>query len=262
MKKQLALTLAMIIALNTQVLAAERNIIGGYGLYNHLGERIGEVLLINENGTIIHEQKLEEVETMKVETTEEQITQTVSIQSELTYSTLVLTEPPEVGTVLGNIMKEGENLPLNYASSYTEPYATYSLGQCAWYANGRLREVTNKQVHISGAAKGWIAKAEEMDEFLVEYNINQPQEHSVAVYIPINPNDTHPGHVVFIEYIERDDAGNPTYIYYTDANGKCDTELDVFTPNVDGVVRKESFEEFSKDTNLRLSGYVSVNLNE
>ncbi|WP_317854277.1 CHAP domain-containing protein [Chakrabartyella piscis] len=246
MKKQLALTLAMIIALNTQVLAAERNIIGGYGLYNHLGERIGEVLLINENGTIIHEQKLEEVETMQIETQKVEL----------------LTEPPEVGIVLGNIMKEGENLPLDYASSYTEPYATYSLGQCAWYANGRLREVTNKQVHISGAAKGWIAKAEEMDEFLMEYDINQPQEHSVAVYIPIDANDTHPGHVVFIEYIERDAAGNPTYIYYTDANGKYDTELDVFTPNVDGVVRKESFEEFSKDTNLRLSGYVSVNLNE
>ncbi|WP_317854620.1 CHAP domain-containing protein [Chakrabartyella piscis] len=256
MKKQLALTLAMILMLGTQTLAAERNIIGGYGLYNHLGEWIGEVLLINENGTIIQERMLEE----QTETMQSQLIPKSTIQIETSIVSAI--EAPEVGTVLGNIMKEGENLPLNYASSYTEPYATYSLGQCAWYANGRLREVTNKQVHISGAAKGWIAKAEEMDEFLVEYNINQPQENSVAVYIPIDKNDTHPGHVVFIEYIERDDAGNPVYIYYTDANGKYDTELDVFTPNVDGVVRKESFEEFSKDTNLRLSGYVSVNLNE
>lgn len=45
-------------------------------------------------------------------------------------------------------------------------------------------------------------------------------------------------------------------VYYTDANGKQDTEKNKYTKGCDGKVIKESFQEFRENRHLKLVGYV------
>ena len=61
-----------------------------------------------------------------------------------------------------------------------------------------------------------------------------------------------------IEYVERDEKGNPLYIYYTDSNGKKDTVKNAYTPGVDGMVIKEDYQTFLENSQLKLAGYLKV----
>ncbi len=143
-----------------------------------------------------------------------------------------LTEAPEVGTVLANIQQMDENGEMQF----TKPYQSYGFGQCTWYAGGRFYEVHGINLSIYGKAKTWIDKSRYAPKY----------DESLA------------GHVCFIEYVERDTDGTPLNIYYTDANGKHDTEKNVYTPYCDGAVVKEDYETCKGSKHLKLIGYITV----
>lgn len=164
-----------------------------------------------------------------------------------------LTEAPEVGTVLANIQQEDENGEMHY----TKPYYSYGFGQCTWYAGGRFYEVHGINIPIYGNAKEWINASRWSENVQVVTDISQVLEQSVAIYAP-KWDEQLPGHVCFIEYIERDKDGTPLNIYYTDANGKHDTEKNAYTPGCDGAVIKEDFETFKGSKHLKLIGYIAV----
>lgn len=93
----------------------------------------------------------------------------------------------EVGTTLGKILKDGENLDLTRASSYEEAYATFSIGECAWYAYGRFKEVHDIWLPLTqgmGGIKEWLQNVRLSDGIKAEYSINDVPEQSIAVYIP------------------------------------------------------------------------------
>ena len=163
-----------------------------------------------------------------------------------------LTEAPEVGTVLANIQQEDANGKMQF----TPPYRSYGFGQCTWYAGGRFYEVHGINIPIYGNAKEWIDASRWNDTVQVVTDISAVQEQSVAIYAP-RWDENLAGHVCFIEYVERDTDGTPLNIYYTDANGKHDTEKNVYTPDCDGAVIKEDFETFKGSKHLKLVGYIA-----
>lgn len=166
-----------------------------------------------------------------------------------------LTEPPEVGTTLGNILKDVNNPNTFAADSYTEPYATYSIGQCAWYADGRFMEVYGIRMPFGiGDAKDWLNNASLSNEIKTVLDTNDIKEQSIAVYIPDDKNA--PGHVRFVEYVERNSEGIPINVYYTDANGVNDLNKGEFNYGYDGTVQIVSFEKFKNPYKSRLAGYI------
>lgn len=173
-----------------------------------------------------------------------------------------LTEAPEVGTTLGKILKDCDNLDLTRASSYEEAYATFSIGECAWYAYGRFKEVHDIWLPLTqgmGGIKEWLQNIRLSDEIKVEYSINDVPEQSIAVYIPTEEFRDWPGHAVFVEYVERDENGTPITIYYTEANGTYDINKSKFDPDYDGTVRRKTFDEFKNPYSLELKGYILPN---
>lgn len=164
-----------------------------------------------------------------------------------------LAEAPEVGTVLANIQQEDENGKLQF----TKPYHWCFVGQCTWYANGRFREVTGIRLPLLGHAKDWLKTARFCEKVQISTDISDVPEQAVAVYVPKVDNSL-PGHVCFIEYVERDESGKPLYIYYTDANGKFDKGRNEYTPGYDGAVIKEDFGTFKESKDLKLAGYITA----
>lgn len=166
-----------------------------------------------------------------------------------------LTEPPEVGTTLGNILKDIQNPNTFGADSFTLPYSFGSVGQCAWYAEGRFMEVYGLQMPFGmGNPKEWLNNTYLSKEIKAITDINDIREQSIAVYIP--DDDSSPGHVRFVEYVERDSYGNPINIYYTDANGINDLNRGKYDYGYDGTVIKVSFEKFKAPYKSKLAGYI------
>ena len=171
-----------------------------------------------------------------------------------TVSTAVkLTEPPKEGEVLANIRYVDETGRLRY----TSPYYTYGYGQCTWYAGGRFEEVHGISISIHGCSKEWLDSSRWDASLEVVKDLSSVPEQSIAIYVPKTDNRL-AGHVCFIEYVERDEKGNPLYIYYTDANGKKDTVKNAYTPGVDGMVIKEDYQTFLENSQLKLAGYLKV----
>ena len=164
-----------------------------------------------------------------------------------------LTEPPKEGEVLANIQYADETGRLRY----TSPYYTYGYGQCTWYAGGRFEEVHGIHISIHGCAKEWLDSSRWDASLEVVTDLSSVPEQSIAIYVPKTDNRL-AGHVCFIEYVERDEKGNPLYIYYTDANGKKDTVKNAYTPGVDGMVIKEDYQTFLENSQLKLAGYLKV----
>lgn len=164
-----------------------------------------------------------------------------------------LTEPPKEGEVLAKIQYIDEK----GVKRFTKPYGTYAIGQCTWYAGGRFQEVYGIPISINGRAKDWINEDRWGDELEVVTDVEDITEQTVAIYAPKYDNSL-AGHVCFIEYVERDENGNPLYVYYTDANGKKDTVKNSYTEGVDGIVIKESFKSFKEKSTLKLVGYLKV----
>lgn len=166
---------------------------------------------------------------------------------------LPLTEAPEVGTVLANIQQEDENGEMKF----TEPYHWCAVGQCTWYANGRFYEVTGIRLPLLGNAKEWLNTAQHYEYLQIDTDTTNVPEQAIAVYVPKKNTDL-PGHVCFIEYVERDNNGKPQNIYYTDANGKYDKVKNEYTSGYDGAVVKEDFDTFKESNQLKLAGYIKA----
>lgn len=179
--------------------------------------------------------------------------QPVKTAEEKRKQAVPLDEAPEVGTVLADIQQEDENGEMQF----TKPYHWCAVGQCTWYANGRFCEVTGIRLPLLGNAKEWLENAWYSDDVRAVTDLSDVPEQAIAVYVP-RTDDSLPGHVCFIEYVERDRDGNPLYIYYTDANGKIDKGRNEYTPGYDGAVIKEDFETFKGSKDLELAGYITA----
>ncbi len=163
-----------------------------------------------------------------------------------------LTEAPEVGTVLAEI----ECTNGNGETHFTEPYYGGEDGQCTWYARGRFREVHGITLPYMGNAKVWADKAEAYPEVIVIRDLSEVPEQAVAVFQPTGSFRDWPGHVRFVEYVERDKCGNPETVYYTDANGVGDPEKDSYTSGYDGSVKAVSYDDFLEPYGSKLIGYI------
>ena len=163
-----------------------------------------------------------------------------------------LDEAPEVGTVLANIhyVNESGNI------AFTEPYLGGSCGQCTWYARGRIWEMFGIKLPLLGSAKEWIANAWYSDDVLAVTDLSDVPEQAIAVFRPTEEFRDWPGHVSFVEYVERDGNGKPLTVYYTDANGVGDPEKDAYSPGYDGSVKAVSYEEFLHPYGVELIGYL------
>ncbi len=168
-----------------------------------------------------------------------------------------LEEAPEVGVTLGHILDETADPSLKGSGRFTEAYQPGTIGQCTWYAEGRFAEVHGIRMPFGmGSAKKWIANAGKSNEIKTVLDIEAIQEQSIAVFAPVNSSDTHPGHVVFIEYVEKVND-KPEYIYFSEGNSNADG---IFDPSIDGTVKKKSFSDFKKGNRLKLIGYIVPDL--
>lgn len=167
----------------------------------------------------------------------------------------VVSEPQRTPPAEGSIPAKIEMLDAEGKEIFTENYRIGYAGQCTWYARGRFREVNGVELPTIGYAKDWLMAPLVSDKVDVCLDVNTVPEHSIAVYAP-KADSRLKGHVVFVEYVERDKDGNPVNVYYTDANGKHDTEKNKYTKGCDGQVIKESFREFRENRHLKLVGYV------
>ena len=162
-----------------------------------------------------------------------------------------LTEAPEVGAVLANIQQEDENGIMQFTEAYRG-----ADGQCTWYAAGRFQEIHGIALPLFGNAKEWIANAWYSDDVRAVTDLSDVPEQAVAVYRPTERFRDWPGHVSFVEYVERDENGKPLTVYYTDANGVGDPEKDAYSPGYDGSVKAVSYEYFLHPYGVELIGYL------
>ena len=159
----------------------------------------------------------------------------------------LLVAPPEVGTSLGNIYDENGKM--------TKIYNDYNIGQCTGYAKARFYELHQIILPILGDAKNWMENAYKSDHIKVVLDVDSIQEHAIAVFEPKEGYESYAGHVSIIEYIERDENGEPINIYYTDSNSHP-LSNGTFSKEHDGLVKKRSVEEFQNPFTLKLIGYI------
>ena len=117
-------------------------------------------------------------------------------------------KPPKEGSIPAKIETVGADGKEIFAENYRIGYA----GQCTWYARGRFREVNGVELPSIGYAKDWLMAPLVSDKVDVCLDVNVVPEHSIAVYAPKTDNNLK-GHVVFVEYVERDKDGNPVNVY-------------------------------------------------
>ena len=160
-----------------------------------------------------------------------------------------LISPPEIGATLGDIFNEE-------SQRFTENYRHATIGECTWYAEGRVKEVYGVELPYMGCAKEWLANAQQTESLEAITNLTDVPEQSVAVFAPAWDAETRPGHVEFVEYVSRDENGKPVDVYFTEANGSNDIEKGKYNAGIDGAVRRKSFKEFTNPYDLRLIGYV------
>lgn len=250
MKKKWMAVMTAILAMSSTVPALAQHI--------YAGDDVEKVVSYDENGrkviTLIFdpEKMPEEVrQQLGIGSPAENKENTTKLEN--VFTAVKLTEPPKEGEVLANIQYVDETGSLRY----TSPYYTYGYGQCTWYAGGRFEEVHGIHISIHGCAKEWLDSSRWDASLEVVTDLSSVPEQSIAIYVPKTDNRL-AGHVCFIEYVERDEKGNPLYIYYTDANGKKDTVKNAYTPGVDGMVIKEDYQTFLENSQLKLAGYLKV----
>lgn len=159
-------------------------------------------------------------------------------------ATGVLTSAPKEGKILANILideEEGAYLAdgsVNW-DNLTKPYTLYPesyVGQCTWYAEGRLMETTGVNVYSlwGGGVETWVEKAQsgkdaKLDGTTDKYDI---EAGCIAVF---------KGHVLFVEWVDFDDEGNPETVYFTEGNTQRNG---TYNPDKDGKVQVMSFDKF------------------
>lgn len=166
----------------------------------------------------------------------------------------VMKSAPESGSFPAKILLPGKK-DVDKADSYYEAYK-YSVGHgCNWYAFGRFYETYGYRISVPYT--GGFTYLDAVDKankasVITERDLKKIISGCVAVYWRKNVG----GHVVFVEYVERDDDGNPVNVYYTEcmnSNGSG-----VYKPKSDAKVKKVTFERFKKSSSGEkdLMGYV------
>lgn len=168
-------------------------------------------------------------------------------ETEKSSTTNKLTAAPKVGTILADILiDDSKGAYLDSAmtqpnkENFTSAYKNAGkIGQCAWYAAGRLAEVYGLYVNNNPYQRGdgvenWVkyaasADCPDLDGITDPYKI---QSGCIAVF---------EGHVLFVEYVENDNAGKPTKVYFTEANTGNDG---IYRPDKDGKVQVMDMEKF------------------
>ena len=113
--------------------------------------------------------------------------------------------------------KVNQQLANIYSDNYTSknPYYRYGYSrQCTWYAWGRMRELTGKEINFGGnypRANLWKSNA-------TNCSTCELQSRCIAVRISGGGGN---GHVAFVEYVDNN------YVYYTDDNWNSNTNLKV-----------------------------------
>ncbi len=182
-----------------------------------------------------------------------------------------LTSAPTVGSFLSNILIDKskgayvDNDPTKGIlwSNITDIYKNlpqYIFGQCTWYATGRFKEVTGIDAtktpndFMFNSLTNWVSEAA-TGKYPAIKGITDSKSivaNSIAVWST---------HVVFIEYVERDSNGNPTKVYFTEANFHDNAHTKgVYYPDYDGKVEKLSFTDFVKHCGNSdpLLGYIAA----
>lgn len=166
-----------------------------------------------------------------------------------------LKEAPEVGTVLAHILNESASPESKSSERYMKPYQAGNIGQCTWYARGRFQEIYNIELAIVGSAGEWLLNAENFKYLKTISDLSDVPEQSIAVFETTEEFPNAPGHVEFVEYVERNENGRPLTVYYTDANGSVDKRKNEYDKS-DGRVQRKSFEEFKNPYGGKLIGYI------
>jgi len=179
--------------------------------------------------------------------------QTTDIQAEekvipempvLVQTTGVITAIPEVGSIPAKILLPGKT-DVNSADSYYEPYKTRIGYGCNWYAFGRFYEIFGYQIPVpyTGGAT-YIDEVEKANPTSIraERDLYKIISGCIAVYCRQNNG----GHVVFVEYVERDKNGNPVNVYFTECLNSDGSGT--YKPATDGKIKKATFERFKKSS--------------
>ena len=169
---------------------------------------------------------------------------------------------PVVGDTPGNILKDPNDHNYLGSGKYTNAYMYGSIGQCAWYAKGRFCEVHGINLYLNdydfGSYKEHLTNVEKYDDLKAITDVNNIQGNTIAIFIPKDSREI--GHMVYVEYVERDSNGKPINVYITETNGPNTLNRGQFDPGYDGVVQKMTFEDFKNRSQVNeLAGYIAAN---
>lgn len=177
-----------------------------------------------------------------------------------------LTAAPKVGTFLADILIDenagayvDDEMKTANTDNYTAAYAYADagmIGQCTWYAKGRLVETTGLDIaanrFVGVGVNNWVKKAQ---------SDSCPNVDGITDPKAIQPRSivTWDGHTAFVEWVDYDDKGNPVTVYFTEANANhrsTDRISGAYYPDFDGMVKKMSFDDFINRNEF--IGYVVV----
>lgn len=124
---------------------------------------------------------------------------------------------------------------------YKPPINNASRGQCVWYTQGRAYEKKGVYIGARGNAKDVCYSCKKSGFQVSKY----PKPNSIACF----SGGTY-GHVKYVEHVIADT------VYYTEANSNADNAISAD----DGILKKMSFENWMKQSNLQ--GHVVVKKEE
>ena len=181
-------------------------------------------------------------------TDEKKNNESASTVVQQTKGTGVLKSAPKEGEVLANILidknksayvDQDNKIPNtdNFYEIYTYGSAG-SIGQCTWYARGRLVEtygdIILKNKFTGNGVENWVKNAQKAD--CPNLDGTTDKKDIVAGCIAVFK-----GHALFVEWVDYDNNGDPVKVYFTEANTGHDG---VYRPEQDCKVKVMDFDEF------------------
>ncbi len=130
------------------------------------------------------------------------------------------------------------------------------VGQCTWYAWGRFIETVGTKIlsnpfEQAYTINDWVTNAQssscpDLKGVTNPYDISA---RSIAVW---------ENHVAFVEWVDYDNNGNPTWVYFTEANANHygNVEYGVYYPDYDCKVKKLDIDSFIERDSF--VGYVAL----